>query len=79
MTEKNNAEFESKLNNLRDEIDTIDSQLVELLAKRLNVTSKVGQLKSKVGMPIYDPIREKALFNKRRQQAVDSGISGDLI
>jgi len=79
MTDKKNVEFEIKLNDLRNEIDDIDSQLVELLSKRLAITSKVGQLKSQVGMPIYDPEREKSLFRKRRQQAVDSGISGDLI
>ena len=79
MTNEKPVEFETKLNNLRDEIDDIDSQLVDLLAKRLSVTAKVGHLKSQVGMPIYDPIREKALFGKRRQQAINSGISGDLI
>ena len=79
MTDKNNVEFEKHLNDLRNEIDDIDSKLVELLSKRLTITSKVGQLKSQVGMPIYDPVREKALFSKRRQQAIDSGISGDLI
>jgi len=79
MTDKKNVEFEIKLNDLRNEIDDLDSQLVELLSKRLDITSRVGQLKSQVGMPIYDPAREKSLFRKRRQQAVDSGISGDLI
>jgi len=79
MTNKKSVEFESQLNQLRDEIDDIDSQLVNLLAKRLNVTSKVGQLKSQVGMPIYDPVREKSLFGKRRQQAINAGVSGDLI
>jgi chorismate mutase/prephenate dehydrogenase len=79
MTDKKNVEFEIKLNDLRNEIDVIDSQLVELLSKRLDITSRVGQLKSQVGMPIYDPVREKSLFRKRRQQAIDSGISGDLI
>ncbi|MFB1014946.1 MAG: chorismate mutase/prephenate dehydrogenase [Alteromonadaceae bacterium] len=79
MINKKNVEYEKKLNDLRNEIDDIDSQLVELLSKRLDITSKVGQLKSQVGMPIYDAEREQLLFSKRRQQAIDSGISGDLI
>ncbi len=71
--------FDSKLTVLRDEIDDIDTQLVALLAKRRSVTTKVGQLKSQVGMPIYAPEREAALLTKRRQQAVDAGINADLI
>ena len=35
-----------QLKALRNDIDEIDSQLVELLAKRRKVTTKVGELKS---------------------------------
>ncbi|MBU2869169.1 bifunctional chorismate mutase/prephenate dehydrogenase [Colwellia sp. E2M01] len=78
MTNSEN-DFQEKLTVLRDEIDEIDSDLVKLLQRRLSVTSKVGQLKSSVGKPIYDPIREASLFEKRRNQAIDAGLSGDLI
>ncbi|TMM47431.1 bifunctional chorismate mutase/prephenate dehydrogenase [Colwellia ponticola] len=73
------ADFDKKLTLLRDEIDEIDSDLVKLLQRRLSVTSKVGQLKSSVGRPIYDPVREASLFAKRRLQASDAGLSPDLI
>lgn len=43
--------FDQKLTVLRDEIDDIDSKLVELLKKRRTVTTKVGELKNEVGMP----------------------------
>ncbi|AAZ27837.1 MULTISPECIES: bifunctional chorismate mutase/prephenate dehydrogenase [Colwellia] len=72
-------DFDKKLTSLRDEIDEIDSDLVKLLQRRLAVTSKVGQLKSGVGRPIYDAKREASLFAKRRQQASEAGLSPDLI
>lgn len=72
-------DFDEKLTLLRDEIDDIDSQLVELLRRRLTVTAKVGALKSEVGMPIYAPEREAKLFSMRRKQAMDVGLSPDLI
>ncbi|QBG37173.1 bifunctional chorismate mutase/prephenate dehydrogenase [Litorilituus sediminis] len=72
-------DFDEKLALLRDEIDDIDSQLVNLLRKRLDVTTKVGALKSEVGMPIYAPDREAALLSKRRKQASEVGLSPDLI
>jgi chorismate mutase/prephenate dehydrogenase len=72
-------DFDKKLTSLRDEIDEIDSDLVKLLQRRLAITSKVGQLKSGVGKPIYDAKREASLFAKRRQQASEAGLSPDLI
>ena len=71
--------FDQKLAVLRDEIDVIDCQLVELLKKRRTVTTKVGELKSEVGMPIYAPEREEALLIKRRKQAQDVGLNPDVI
>jgi chorismate mutase/prephenate dehydrogenase len=71
--------FEQQLGELRDEIDDLDSQLVALLTKRRAVTTKVGQLKSEVGMPIFAPDREASLLKIRRQQAVDAGLSPELI
>ncbi len=71
--------IDDKLKGLRDEIDDIDSQLVALFAKRRTVTTKVGELKSQVGMPIYAPEREASLFKTRREQASAAGVSPDLI
>ena len=73
------SDFDDNLKVLRDEIDDIDSQLVKLLAQRLTVTTKVGELKSAEGMPIFAPEREAALISKRREQAEKSGLNGDLI
>lgn len=76
MTNKN---IEPQLKVLRDEIDDLDSQLVELLVKRRAVTTKVGELKSQVGMPIFAPEREASLITQRRAQATAAGISPELI
>jgi len=75
----NTATFEQQLGALRDEIDDIDGQLVALLAKRRAVTTKVGLLKSEVGMPIFAPEREASLLTARRQQAITAGISPELL
>lgn len=73
------SNFDDNLKALRDEIDDIDSQLVTLLTKRLAVTTKVGELKSAEGMPIFAPDREAALIHQRREQAEQAGLNGDLI
>lgn len=68
-----------QLDELRKQIDDIDSQLVELLAKRAKVTQQVGEYKSKTGMPIYAPDREAQLIAKRREQAEQRGIPPALV
>ena len=69
----------STLDELRVKIDAIDSQMVELLAQRAELTAQVGQYKSQVGLPIYVPEREAELISKRRQQAQERGVSPILV
>ena len=47
----------------RTKIDEIDRRLVELLSERAHAAHEIGKLKSKIGMPIYEPDRERAVFN----------------
>jgi chorismate mutase/prephenate dehydrogenase len=68
-----------ELNQLRKQIDQVDSHLVELLAKRAEITAKVGQYKSQVGLPIYVPEREAELIARRREQAEQQNVSPVLV
>ncbi len=71
--------IEERLTQCRNEIDELDHQLIELLAKRRAVTKRVGDIKSEVGMPIFSPEREASLFAARRVDAKNKGVSEDLI
>lgn len=50
---------------LRREIDRIDSELLSLIAKRLEVAKKIGEYKKKNKIPIRDKKRESEIVNKR--------------
>lgn len=50
------------LRELRDEIDGIDRQIVELLAQRLRLVMKVGEYKRAHGLAVYDAERERDLL-----------------
>jgi len=63
---------------LRLQIDSIDSQLVALLAERAKVTAQVGKIKQQYALPVYVPKREQALLSARREQAQALGVSADL-
>lgn len=67
------------INQIREDIDTIDGQLVEYLAKRRNLTRQVGLYKSVTGVPIYVPEREAQLLAKSRKQAKALGVCPELV
>lgn len=51
-----------ELNLLRKKIDEIDDKLLILLKERLVVSKKIGEIKKKNNMPIYDPVREQEII-----------------
>ncbi|MBL0670993.1 bifunctional chorismate mutase/prephenate dehydrogenase [Aeromonas hydrophila] len=68
-----------ELNALRDKIDAVDKQLIDLLAARLALVGEVGEVKSRHGLPIYAPDREASMLARRRAEAELLGVPGDLI
>ncbi len=64
---------------VRNDIDQVDSELVELIARRQALTGKVGTLKAELKLPLYVPSRESELIEKKRQLAEQKGISPDLV
>lgn len=56
---------------LRDAIDAVDRQLLQLLNVRAELAHEVGELKKRDGSPIFRPDREAAVINKL--QSLNSG------
>lgn len=54
------------LEDLRKEIDTLDTQIVELLSARARVVVEVGEYKRLHNAPIYAPDREKIVLDRVR-------------
>ncbi len=69
----------AELTALRDQIDDVDKALLNLLAKRLELVAKVGEVKSRFGLPIYVPEREASMLASRRAEAEAIGVPPDLI
>jgi chorismate mutase/prephenate dehydratase len=55
------------LDQLRQQIDTLDANLVDLLNERARVVVEVGKIKQLTNVPIYAPDREKAVMDKVRR------------
>jgi len=52
------------LDDCREEIDTIDNEILTLLNKRMKVVKRVGEIKKDTGGAIYRPEREKAIIER---------------
>ena len=46
----------------RKQIDELDVRLVELLNRRAQAAQEIGKLKRNTSMPIYEPNRERVIF-----------------
>jgi len=58
-----------KLEDLRDEIDSIDNELLELLNSRMEVVKNVGKFKQNTKGAIYRPEREKQIIQRLANQS----------
>ena len=73
---KNDAALES----LRAEIDECDSQIIRLLARRLDAVRKIGKYKAINKLPVFDKAREaKLLADRKRQAAATANYSVEKI
>jgi chorismate mutase-like protein len=52
-----------EISDWRVKIDELDRKLVELLSQRAHAAHEIGKLKRGAGMPIYEPDRERSVFN----------------
>ena len=57
------------LNEIRQQIDTIDSQLVALFCQRMALSAQVADYKKANDLPVYVPSRERAILQKVSQEA----------
>lgn len=51
---------------IREEIDRLDRQLLEVFNRRAELALAIGAIKKERGLPIYDPEREKRIFIRVR-------------
>lgn len=64
---------------LRKQIDELDNQLIELLAKRMRVCREIGQYKKEHNMTVLQTSRYNEILDKRGAQGVLCGMSSEFI
>ena len=50
------------IDDYRKEINRLDSELLRIFNERAMLALKIGEIKKELGIPVYDPEREKRIF-----------------
>jgi chorismate mutase len=77
--EKGGDSFESKLEELRSEIDKIDAELLEILARRLDIVSEIGKYKRENNITILQIKRWRNIINERLADGTSRGMSKEFL
>ena len=50
----------------REEIDSLDNQLLAIFNRRASLALEIGRIKRILDLPVYDPSREKRIFERMK-------------
>ena len=67
------------LTELRQQLDEIDNELLNILAKRIRISKEIGQYKKEHDMPVLQTLRYDAILKKHTNAAVSLGINPDFL
>ena len=67
------------ISQLRQQIDELDNQLMELLSKRMRVCREIGQYKKEHNMTVLQSARYNEILEKRGAQGTLCGMDADFV
>lgn len=70
---------EDSLVEMRQQIDSIDTQLIDLLARRMQVCLAVGEYKKRHSIAVVQKDRYNEILEKRSSQGVDKGLDSTFV
>jgi chorismate mutase len=74
VSDDDKQEAIAELGRCRDEIERIDNDIVALLAQRMTISKRTGDLKRVAGLPILDPTREAQVIRRVAERARQAGL-----
>lgn len=67
------------LDELREEIEDIDRELVELIARRTYVAETIAEVKRSEGLPTTDEQQEQRVMDRAGRNAERFGVESNLV
>ncbi len=75
----NNFNFINSIEKYREQIDSIDTQLIELLAQRMKIVEQIGVYKKNKDVTILQLSRWEKIINSRIKFGIKQGLSKNFI
>ncbi len=72
-------EFQNKLNTLRSKIDIADSQILDVLSKRMKISEEIGQVKKDQNVAILQTKRWNEILGKMVLEGEEKGLSEEFV
>ena len=76
---ENRTPDEMSLDELREEIQTIDREIVELIAQRTYVADTIAQVKDEQGLPTTDETQEQQVMDRAGDNAEQFDVDANLV
>ena len=76
---RDKSQMQEGIIQLRQQIDDLDNQLMELLAKRMRVCRQIGQYKKEHNMTVFQASRYNEILEKRGAQGALCGMSPEFV
>jgi len=64
----------NQLEEYRKEIDALDIELIDALARRIDVVRRVGELKAQIDISVVQPKRAEAVKNRAVEMGAQKGL-----
>lgn len=77
--QSDSADFMNRLSELREGVDEIDSQLLDLLSQRMDVVREMGRLKTEQNVSTLQPHRWQEILDDRVKRGVERALSADFV
>lgn len=79
QVQSENSEFQSVLEQVRTKIDSVDRQLVEMLATRMALVEKLAEYKRDNNVTLFQPDRWKEILKSRTELATKLNLYPELV
>jgi monofunctional chorismate mutase len=67
------------LESLRQIIDELNAEIIELFSERLKIAKEIAKIKKEHNLPVHDPAREEKQLRLLRELAKSHGLSPAII
>jgi chorismate mutase len=77
--QSDSADFTGRMSELRETVDGLDSQLLDVLSRRMDIVRKMGELKAEQNVSTYQPHRWQEIVDDRVRKGTGLDLSEDFV